>query len=76
MKPTYTATGRYYVVYQDGERISQHTTEREACEVSGGIKLENPDAAVNYQHEYVVEVGLAQLSQQTEYFDLGVGITL
>lgn len=75
MKPTFTATGRYYVVYLEGERLTQHTTEREACEVSAGLKLENPDKNVNYVHEYRVEVGLAQVSQQVETFDVEVGVT-
>lgn len=58
-KIEFTAQGSgYYIVYLNDVHYSQHTTEREACEVSGHLKRENPDGNVKYIHDYEVDVSL------------------
>lgn len=52
----YTAVGRYYHVYVDGEEFSKHTTEREAVENANLAIQENPGAEVFYRHIYDVRV--------------------
>jgi len=51
----FTATGRYYKVYRNGEFVSQHTTEREASQKAANELLQDNAAAVHYTHDYVVE---------------------
>lgn len=76
MKPKFTATGRYYVVYVDGVKYSQHTTEREACETASGLKLETPDLLITYKHEYEVRCDLVPLKvDQIQLFDVKVQIS-
>jgi hypothetical protein len=53
-----TAVGRYYRVYVDTTRVSQHTTEREAIERACAEKISSPNASVFYIHDYEVEVSL------------------
>ena len=51
--------GGYYRVYVDGERVSQHTAEREAVESAGDYKRKNPTSEVYYDHDYRVSVELS-----------------
>jgi len=65
----YTATGRYYKVYVDGEYISQHSDEREAIEAANVQKFIHYDSDVYYIHEYEVDVALtdAGITEAQEY---------
>jgi len=56
MNIDFTAVGRYYKVYRDGEYVSQHTTEREACQKCINLAFASPNSAIEYIHEYRVTV--------------------
>lgn len=54
-----TATGSgYFKVLKDSVEQSQHTTEREASEVSVNAKLSSPESVVSYYHDYAVRVDI------------------
>jgi hypothetical protein len=46
----------YWRVYLDGVEVSAHTTERKAETKAFNVLFENPGSAVNYRHDYEVDV--------------------
>ncbi len=69
----FTAVGRYYKVYIDGEYFSQHTTEREAAQKAASLIFRNPDSEVKYIHEYEVLVALTDAGV-TEVKNIGPAV--
>lgn len=51
-----TAQDRYYTVYKDGEKQSNHTTEREAIQELYKLFENFPDADLYFDHDYKVWV--------------------
>lgn len=57
--PELTAKGSgYYIVFRNGEKVSQHTTEREAIQVAVALEIEKPSDEISYKHDYEVDVSL------------------